>query len=63
MYKIYFQLKASTYKGEPLEAVRFILKELGNPHQQTKFIHFAGSNGKGSTLNATREILMHHGLR
>ncbi|MDN4494534.1 bifunctional folylpolyglutamate synthase/dihydrofolate synthase [Ureibacillus aquaedulcis] len=58
-----FKLRASTYKGKPLEAVRKILFELGNPHEKVKFIHFAGSNGKGSTLNATREILMEHGLR
>ncbi|MFC7684526.1 bifunctional folylpolyglutamate synthase/dihydrofolate synthase [Ureibacillus sp. GCM10028918] len=58
-----FKLRASTYKGEPLEAVRKILFELGNPHEKVKFIHFAGSNGKGSTLNAAREILMEHGLR
>lgn len=58
-----FQLKASQYKGKPLEAVQIILNELGNPHYQTKFIHYAGSNGKGSTLNATREILMTHGLQ
>lgn len=58
-----FNLRASTYKGEPLEAMRKILFELGNPHERVKFIHFAGSNGKGSTLNATREILLQHGLR
>ncbi len=57
-----FRLKASEYKGEPLEAVRIILEELGNPQERVRFIHFAGSNGKGSTLNATREILMEHGL-
>ena len=58
-----FKLKASTYKGEPLEAVRKILFELGSPEKKVKFIHFAGSNGKGSTLNATRAILMGHGLK
>ncbi|WP_042475016.1 bifunctional folylpolyglutamate synthase/dihydrofolate synthase [Bacillus ndiopicus] len=57
-----FQLKASSYKGAPLESTQKILAELGHPEQKTKFIHFAGSNGKGSTLNATREILMEHGL-
>ncbi|RUL51063.1 bifunctional folylpolyglutamate synthase/dihydrofolate synthase [Lysinibacillus antri] len=57
-----FQLKASTYKGEPLEAIGIILTELGNPQETVKFIHIAGSNGKGSTVNATREILMEHGL-
>lgn len=57
-----FTLKASQYKGEPLESARKILAALGNPEKKTKFIHFAGSNGKGSTLNATREILIAHGL-
>ena len=38
------------------------MSALGNPERKTKFIHFAGSNGKGSTLNATGEILMEQGL-
>ncbi|RKJ45548.1 bifunctional folylpolyglutamate synthase/dihydrofolate synthase, partial [Butyricicoccus sp. 1XD8-22] len=50
-----FQLRAGKYKGKPLEAVRIIMNEFGNPHQKVKFIHYAGSNGKGSTLNATKE--------
>jgi dihydrofolate synthase / folylpolyglutamate synthase len=58
-----FRLKASEYKGEPLQSARIILSALGNPERKTKFIHFAGSNGKGSTLNATREILMAHHLK
>lgn len=58
-----FTLKASQYKGQPLESARKILAALGNPEASTRFIHFAGSNGKGSTLNATREILMEHGLK
>lgn len=57
-----FRLKASQYKGEPLQSACIILNALGNPQKKTKFIHFAGSNGKGSTLNATREILIAHGL-
>lgn len=57
-----FQLRASQYKGEPLQSAQILLKALGNPEKKSKFIHIAGSNGKGSTLNATREILMAHGL-
>ena len=57
-----FKLRASEYKGEPLQSARILLRALGNPEQKSKFIHIAGSNGKGSTLNATREILMSHGL-
>ena len=58
-----FKLRASQYKGEALQSARIILAALGNPEQKVKFIHIAGSNGKGSTLNATREILMNHGKR
>ena len=58
-----FKLRASQYKGEPLQSARIILAALGNPEQKVKFIHIAGSNGKGSTLNVTREILMNHGKR
>lgn len=58
-----FKLRASEYKGEPLESERILLRALGNPETKSKFIHIAGSNGKGSTLNATREILMAHGLK
>ena len=58
-----FKLRASQYKGEPLQSARIILSALGNPERKVKFIHIAGSNGKGSTLNATREILMNHGKR
>ena len=58
-----FKLRASQYKGEPLQSARIILSALGNPEKKVKFIHIAGSNGKGSTLNATRAILMNHGKR
>lgn len=58
-----FALTASEYKGEATEAIGIILKALNNPHEGLKYIHFTGSNGKGSTLNATREILMEHGLK
>lgn len=33
-----------------LEQVRELLNRLGNPQQKLKFIHIAGTNGKGSTL-------------
>lgn len=52
-----FSLKAVVQKGEPLLAMRQILEHLGNPHEQVKMVHLAGSNGKGSTLNALREML------
>ncbi|RFU65888.1 bifunctional folylpolyglutamate synthase/dihydrofolate synthase [Peribacillus glennii] len=38
------------------------LDYLGNPHAEMKFIHIAGSNGKGSTLNYIKEILIEAGI-
>ncbi len=34
---------------------------LGNPEKQLKVIHYAGSNGKGSTLHYNQEILLSQG--
>lgn len=58
-----FNLSASHNDREPTETIATILNALGNPHEGIKYMHFTGSNGKGSTLNATREILMEHGIR
>ncbi|WP_342525217.1 folylpolyglutamate synthase/dihydrofolate synthase family protein [Chryseomicrobium sp. FSL W7-1435] len=52
-----FSIRSSTYKRTPLEMIEDILQDLGNPHHTFKTIHFAGSNGKGSTLNAVDSIL------
>lgn len=32
-----------------LERIESLMSMLGNPHQRLKFIHVAGTNGKGST--------------
>lgn len=58
-----FSLKATSHKGEPLVAMREILSYVGNPHEKIKTVHLAGSNGKGSTLNALREMLDIAGYR
>lgn len=52
-----FSIRTSVYKRTPLEMIEDILADLGNPHHNFKSIHFAGSNGKGSTLNAVDSIL------
>lgn len=44
-----------------LEAITAALDELGNPHQQGRFIHLAGTNGKGSTAAFLSAILRVHG--
>lgn len=43
--------------------LRELLSELGNPQSKLKFIHVAGTNGKGSVSAMTAEILKKSGLR
>ena len=40
-----------------------LLRLLGNPQKKTKFIHVAGSNGKGSACAMLELILRKHGIR
>ena len=40
-----------------------LLEKLGNPHKQLRFIHVAGSNGKGSTCAMLERILREAGYR
>lgn len=44
-------------KEYKLSAVTKVLKELNNPEKKIKFIHIAGTNGKGSTTYYTSKIL------
>lgn len=46
-----------------LETIRELLDELGNPQNSLKFIHIAGTNGKGSVLAYTSTILSEAGYR
>jgi len=46
-----------------LERVRELLRRLGDPQKQTRFVHVAGTNGKGSTVTMLAEILSHAGYR
>lgn len=52
-----FKLKAIDHKRAPLVMMREVLARLDNPQDRLKTIHLAGSNGKGSTVNALREML------
>ncbi len=40
-----------------LESMRHLLNEMGNPQDKLKFIHIAGTNGKGSTSTMIASIL------
>lgn len=46
-----------------LDSLRLILSLLGNPHKGLKFIHVAGTNGKGSTSSFIHSILSAEGYQ
>ncbi len=46
-----------------LERMRMLLEELGNPHQELRIIHVAGTNGKGSVCACLGSILAFAGCR
>ena len=46
-----------------LDSIRELLKRIGNPQDKLKFVHIAGTNGKGSTLAFTSTILTCAGYR
>lgn len=50
----------TTYKLDPLKA---LINRLGNPQDQLKMIHIAGTNGKGSTTDYLRSIYQHAGYK
>lgn len=52
------------YAGEfTLEPLKEMLKRLGNPQEELKFVHIAGTNGKGSTLAMVSTVLKEAGYR
>ncbi|MBM7871795.1 dihydrofolate synthase/folylpolyglutamate synthase [Clostridium pascui] len=46
-----------------LERISKLLRELGSPDKGQKYIHIAGTNGKGSIANYTYNILMDAGYK
>ena len=51
-------------KSRPgLERTQALLHALGDPHRRLKFVHVAGSNGKGSTCAMVESILRQAGYR
>ncbi|MDR3244409.1 MAG: bifunctional folylpolyglutamate synthase/dihydrofolate synthase, partial [Elusimicrobiota bacterium] len=46
-----------------LSRIRNLLKALGNPQKTLKYIHIAGTNGKGSTAYYIAEILKENGYK
>ncbi|MBQ7953285.1 MAG: bifunctional folylpolyglutamate synthase/dihydrofolate synthase, partial [Clostridia bacterium] len=46
-----------------LDATANLLDKIGNPHHKLKFVHIAGTNGKGSTTSYIHDILMAKGYK
>ncbi len=46
-----------------LERMKWMLDRLDHPEQKCKFIHVAGTNGKGSTVSYISQVLIHAGYR
>ena len=46
-----------------LERTQELLAKMGNPEKKLKFVHIAGTNGKGSTAAMTASILQQAGYR
>ena len=61
-FEVLFNLKRFGIKTG-LEHTRKLLETVGNPHYQLKFIHVAGTNGKGSTCAFLYNILKQMGKK
>lgn len=46
-----------------LDSIRALMEELDNPQDDLRIVHIAGTNGKGSILSYTTNILMDAGYR
>ena len=46
-----------------LSRTQALLSKMGNPEKKLKFVHIAGTNGKGSTAAMTASILRKAGYR
>ncbi len=61
LYSLGNELKAGAKFG--LERISSLLAALGNPEQGQRFVHVAGTNGKGSTCAMIASVLRNAGLR
>ncbi len=57
-----YKLHASNIKFG-LETEEALLEKLGNPHKHQKYIHVAGTNGKGSVCAMIESILRYTGIK
>ena len=56
--------KFATVTREPtLDAMHFFMDEFGHPEKDVKFIHIAGTNGKGSVCEMLSNVLINAGYK
>lgn len=48
-------------KDPNLDVMNYLMNEFGNPHKKTKFVHVAGTNGKGSVCEMLANVLIKSG--
>ena len=58
----FHQVGAAAYKPG-LENTLRLMAHVGNPHEQLRAVHVAGTNGKGSTSHLIAAVLQASGLR
>jgi dihydrofolate synthase / folylpolyglutamate synthase len=61
LYKSKFDIQTKEEINLGLSRIQDFLASIGNPQDEIKTVHIAGTNGKGSTLQFLRSILMEAG--
>lgn len=59
----YFSQFFNGTKDPSLEAMKYFMNEFGNPQLELKFIHVAGTNGKGSVTEMLSNVLIECGYK
>ena len=59
----YFSNYFNGTKNPSLEAMKYFMNEFENPHLKLKFIHVAGTNGKGSVTEMLSKVLIQSGYK
>ena len=59
----YFSKFFAGTKDPSLDAMEFFMEEFDHPERKTKFIHIAGTNGKGSVCEMINNVLINAGYK